>query len=77
MVKDEARGMTTFTLLGAFLRDHHPDLLKALFETKFPRTADNPAQRAGIALGEQMADGMITMITDAARERYVASCDTD
>lgn len=65
----EEHGMTIATTLGAIVDEHHPDLLMEFFQQHRTPASDMAGQ-----MGSEMAQGFLTMILDAARERYQASC---
>ena len=65
----EEHGMTIATTFGAFIDEHHPDLLMEFFQQD-----ETPASGMAGQIGSEMAQGFLTMIIHAARERYQTSC---
>jgi hypothetical protein len=61
--------MTIATTFGAFIDEHHPDLLMEFFQQD-----ETPASGMAGQIGSEMAQGFLTMIIHAARERYQTSC---
>lgn len=67
---DEERGMIITTALGAFIDEHHPDLLMEFFQEHEASSSDTASQ-----IGNEIAKGFLMMIIEAARERYQTSCE--
>lgn len=67
---DENHGVTIATTVGAFINEHHPDLLLEFFEQH-----ETPTSNIAEQMGNEMAQGFMTMIIDAAHERYLSSCE--
>lgn len=65
----EERGMIIVTTLGAFIDEHHPGLLMEFFQQH-----EAPVSNVSGQMGSEIAQGFLTMIIDAARERYQANC---
>ncbi|WP_155326490.1 hypothetical protein [Alkalilacustris brevis] len=66
---DDDRGWTIAATLGVFLRAHHPELLMEFFQ-QHETTSPHP----GADMGDAMAQAFVTMIIDAADDRFRSEC---
>lgn len=65
----EEAGLRSVALLGAFLRDSHPELLDDFFE----QAVDDQSSPVG-ELADEAAKGFLMMIIDAAYDAYHEQC---